>query len=162
MTEVARAKMRNEVLHEIKYSPCGKYLAVGSNDNFVDVLNTQNFEKIGTCKGSSSFITHLDWSKDSKYIRTNSGAGENLIYKMPACKIAATEESKQILWHTFTGVLGSEVDGIWEKYTNKTDVNATDAYFDEQCIVSGDDFGLVKLFRFPSLKKGAKFRKYVG
>ena len=24
------------------------------------------------------------------------------------------------------------------------------------------DFGLVKLFRFPSLKKGAKFRKYVG
>lgn len=65
-------------------------------------------------------------------------------------------------WSTFTGVLGTEVVGIWEKYTNKTDINATDAYFDEQCIVTGDDFGLVKLFRFPSLKKGAKFRKYVG
>jgi len=59
-------------------------------------------------------------------------------------------------------VLGSEVAGIWEKYTNKTDVNASDANFDEKCIVTGDDFGLVKLFRFPSLKKGAKFRKYVG
>ncbi len=79
-------------------------------------------------------------------------------------------------------MLGDEVVGIWEKYTDKTDVNSADANFDEQCLVTGDDFGLVKLFRFPSLKKGriaptcypvkyfirsmhnlgAKFKKYVG
>ena len=33
-------------------------------------------------------------------------------------------------------------------------INATDTSFDDETIVTGDDFGLVKLFRFPSLKKG--------
>ena len=47
------------------------------------------------------------------------------------------EEIEKIEWETFTGVLGKEVVGIWEKYTNKTDVNATEASFTEKCIVSG-------------------------
>ncbi len=77
------------------------------------------------------------------------------MYRIKGAKqVTNSDELKKIHWATFTGVLGPEVDGIWEKYTNKTDVNATDAYFDEQCMVTGDDFGLVKLFRFPSLKKG--------
>jgi hypothetical protein len=76
--------------------------------------------------------------------------------------VGKKEEIKKIEWHTFTGVLGDEVNGIWEKYTDKTDINATDANLADQVIVTGDDFGLVKLFRFPSVKRGAKFRKYVG
>lgn len=59
-----------------------------------------------------------------------------------------------IRWSTFTGVLGAEVNGIWEKYTDTNDVNATDANFAGEVVVTGDDFGLVKLFKFPSLKKG--------
>lgn len=55
---------------------------------------------------------------------------------------------------TFTGVLGQEVNGIWEKYTDTNDVNAVDANFDAETVVTGDDFGLVKLFKFPCLKKG--------
>lgn len=84
MSIVYQNKIRSEVLHEMKYSPCGKYLAVGSNDNFVDVFSTNNYKKLGTCSGNSSFITHLDWSKDSEYIQTNSGDGARLIYKIPS------------------------------------------------------------------------------
>ena len=124
----------------MKYSPCGKYLAVGSNENYVDVFATSPaYKKIGTCSGNSSFITHLDWSHDSQYVQTNSGDGARLIYKIPECKqFTATAEIDKITWHTFTGVLGTEVVGIWEKYTNKTDVNASDAHFAEKCIVTGD------------------------
>lgn len=54
-----------------------------------------------------------------------------------------------------------KVTGIWAKYTDTTDINATDAAFAHKVIVTGDDFGLVKLFRFPSVKKGAKCFLYV-
>lgn len=64
------------------------------------------------------------------------------------------DELREIRWFSWTGVLGNEVNGIWEKYTDTNDINATDANYKDQCVVSGDDFGLVKLFRFPSLKKG--------
>ena len=71
------------------------------------------------------------------------------------CKrITAKEEIQSIHWVTWTGVLGSEVNGIWPKYTQVNDINATDASFDHQVIATGDDFGLVKLFRFPCVKKG--------
>ena len=59
-----------------------------------------------------------------------------------------------IKWSTWTGVLGTEVLGIWPKYSQVNDVNATDTSFDHGVIVTGDDFGLVKLFRYPTVKKG--------
>lgn len=74
---------------------------------------------------------------------------------LPAGKQATSkEELSAIHWVTFTGVLGQEVNGIWEKYTDTNDVNAVDTFYDGQVAVTGDDFGLVKLFKFPCLKKG--------
>ncbi|WAR18910.1 EMAL6-like protein [Mya arenaria] len=164
LSEVIHIKDRKEVLHEMKFSPCGKFLAVASNDNFVDIYSVeQRYKRVGTCSGNSSFITHIDWSEDSKYLQTNSGAAERLVFKMPTGKQATNkDELSAIHWSTFTGVLGQEVNGIWEKYTDTNDVNAVDTNYEGKVAVTGDDFGLVKLFKFPCLKKGAKFRKYVG
>ncbi|KAF4802612.1 hypothetical protein TURU_023792 [Turdus rufiventris] len=164
MTEVVHIKDRKEVIHEMKFSPDGSYLAVGSNDGPVDIYAVaQRYKKIGECSKSSSFITHIDWSVDSKFLQTNDGAGERLFYKMPSGKhLTSKDEIKGIHWASWTCVIGSEVSGIWPKYTNITDVNSVDGNYSSSVLVTGDDFGLVKLFRFPCLKKGAKFRKYVG
>lgn len=79
----------------------------------------------------------------------------NLYLFLPAGKrVTNKEEIKAINWATWTGVLGTEVNGIWEKYTDTNDVNAIDTSFRSNTLVSGDDFGLVKLFRFPCVKKG--------
>uniref|UniRef100_UPI00398E636F echinoderm microtubule-associated protein-like 6 isoform X3 n=1 Tax=Pristiophorus japonicus TaxID=55135 RepID=UPI00398E636F len=164
MTEVVHIKDRKEVIHEMKYCPDGSYLAVGSNDGRVDIYAvSQRYKKVGECSKSSSFITHIDWSIDGKHLQVNDGAGERLFYKMPSGKhLTGKDEIKGIHWATWTCVIGPEVNGIWPKYTDVMDINFVDANFGSATLVSGDDFGLVKLFRFPCLKKGAKFRKYVG
>ena len=69
-------------------------------------------------------------------------------------QLTNAEEIRNLRWHSWTCVLGPEVNGIWEKYADNSDVNACDAHFSAEVAVTGDDFGLVKLFRFPSLKKG--------
>nr|XP_034966373.1 echinoderm microtubule-associated protein-like 6 [Zootoca vivipara] len=164
MTEVVHIKDRKEVIHEMKFSPDGCYLAVGSNDGPVDIYAVaQRYKKTGECNKSSSFITHIDWSLDSKFLQTNDGAGERFFYRMPSGKhLTSKDEIKGIHWASWTCVMGSEVNGIWPKYSNVTDINSVDGNYNNAVLVTGDDFGLVKLFRFPCLKKGAKFRKYVG
>ncbi|XP_048374588.1 echinoderm microtubule-associated protein-like 6 isoform X9 [Sphaerodactylus townsendi] len=164
MTEVVHIKDRKEVIHEMKFSPDGCFLAVGSNDGPVDIYAVaQRYKKTGECSKSSSFITHIDWSLDSKFLQTNDGAGECFFYRMPSGKhLTSKDEIKGIHWASWTCVMGSEVNGIWPKYSNVTDINSVDGNYNNAVLVTGDDFGLVKLFRFPCLKKGAKFRKYVG
>ncbi|XP_075902321.1 echinoderm microtubule-associated protein-like 6 [Nelusetta ayraudi] len=164
MTEVVHIKDRKEVIHEMKFSPDGSYLAVGSNDGLVDIYAVaQRYKKVGECSKSSSFITHMDWTMDSKVLQTNDGAGERLFYWMPMGKpLVSKEDLKGLCWASWSCVLGPEVSGIWPKYSNQTEINAVDANHAAAVLVSGDDLGLVKLFRFPCLRKGAKFKKYTG
>uniref|UniRef100_A0A4W4GSA6 Protein kinase domain-containing protein n=1 Tax=Electrophorus electricus TaxID=8005 RepID=A0A4W4GSA6_ELEEL len=75
----------NEQLSVMRYSPDGSFLAVGSHDNFIYIYSVmeggRRYTRFGKCTGHSSFITHLDWSKDGKYIMSNSGDYEILYCK---------------------------------------------------------------------------------
>ncbi|XP_047132983.1 echinoderm microtubule-associated protein-like 6 isoform X1 [Hydra vulgaris] len=163
LSELFHIHDRKDVLHEMRYSPDGAFLAVGCNDSFVDIYSVRDrYKRIGQCKGSTSNITHIDWSEDSNYLQTNSASSERFFFKIPGKIVTNTDEIEAIHWKSWTSVLGPEVNGIWEKYCDTTDINATDTNFQLGLIATGDDFGLVKLFRFPCINKGAKFRKYVG
>nr|XP_034963441.1 echinoderm microtubule-associated protein-like 5 isoform X5 [Zootoca vivipara] len=164
MTEVVHIKDRKEAIHELKYSPDGNFLAVGSNDSSVDIYGVvQRYKKVGECVGSTSFITHMDWSLDSKLLQTNDGSGKRLFYRMPGGKeVMNKDELKGVQWASWTSVAGLEVNGIWPKYSEINDINSVDANFMGQVLVTADDYGIVKLFRYPCLRKGAKFKKYLG
>lgn len=98
MTEVVHIKDRKEAIHELKYSPDGNFLAVGSNDSSVDIYGVvQRYKKVGECIGSLSFITHMDWSSDSKYLQTNDGNGKRLFYRMPSKTLSCLYDTCYLL-----------------------------------------------------------------
>lgn len=50
-------------------------------------------------------------------------------------------------------ILGDEVLGIWPRNADKADVNCACVSHTGLNVVTGDDFGLVKLFDFPCTEK---------
>ena len=58
--EKGKKKERVERVSDIKFSPDGKLVAVGTHDNFIDIYSVDdNFQRKAVCKGHSSYITHL-------------------------------------------------------------------------------------------------------
>ena len=94
----------DEWIEDLKFSPDLQYLAVSSHDNKVYVFSFPNLDLFCTLKGSSSFITHLDWSEDSRFIRTNDGSYELLFYAVKKGNQAphAGSALKDTVWHTST------------------------------------------------------------
>jgi WD40 repeat protein len=69
-----------EWIETMVFSPCSKFLAIGSHDNMIYLLDTKTYKKAVKLTGHSSFITAIDWSMDSKFIRTVCGAYELLFF----------------------------------------------------------------------------------
>jgi len=156
---------RKEEIADIKFSPGeGKYLAVASHDNFVDIYSNLTQKRVGICKGASSYITHIDWDTRGKLLQVNTGAKELLYFESPrGTRQALTSASlESIQWSAWTCVLGKTCEGIWPARSDVTDVNASDRSKDGHVLATGDDFGFVKLYEYPTKGKDAKCKKFNG
>ncbi|KAK3717333.1 hypothetical protein QZH41_011562 [Actinostola sp. cb2023] len=164
LEKVVGYKDRKEEISDMKFSPDGKFLAVGSHDNYVDIYSVKRGKRTGVCKGSSSYITHVDWDIKGRLLQTNSGAREHLFFEAPHCRrqTLTNHDMERIDWSTFTCVLGPMVKGVYPPLTDVTDVNSTARSHDYVLLASGDDFGMVKLFNYPVSNRGARFRQYGG
>lgn len=56
-----------------------------------------------------------------------------------------------------SSILGDEVMGIWSRHTEKANVNCACVSHSGISLVTGDDFGMVKLFDFPCPEKFVSF-----
>jgi microtubule-associated protein-like 6 len=81
----------------------------------------------------------------------NSGARELLFYEAPRGNRVNinTNEVFNVNWDTISGVLGTNLEGIWPPCTDVTDINSTCLSKNDSVIATGDDFGFVKLFEYP-------------
>uniref|UniRef100_A0A673IU34 Echinoderm microtubule-associated protein-like 3 n=1 Tax=Sinocyclocheilus rhinocerous TaxID=307959 RepID=A0A673IU34_9TELE len=158
----------NEQLSVMRYSPDGSFLAVGSHDNFIYIYNVteggRRYTRFGKCTGHSSFITHLDWSKDGKYVMSNSGDYEILYWDVASgCKLLRNRfESKDREWASYTCVLGFHVMGVWLEGSDGTDINALCRSHSKSMVAVADDFCKVHLFQYPCPKPKAPSYKYEG
>ncbi|MEQ2200885.1 hypothetical protein XENOCAPTIV_004365, partial [Xenoophorus captivus] len=142
---------------QVCFTDAGKYLAVASHDSFVDIYNILTSKRVGICKGAGSYITHIDW--DSRELGASTMAVTVCHLR---CLPSLDDECysfEKLDWATWTSVLGPTCEGIWPSFSF---VNAASLTRDHKLLATGDDFGFIKLFSFPSRGQFAKFKKYVG
>ncbi|XP_037373596.1 echinoderm microtubule-associated protein-like 3 isoform X3 [Talpa occidentalis] len=165
---VSDATDGNEQLSVVRYSPDGLYLAIGSHDNMIYIYSVSSdgakSSRFGRCVGHSSFITHLDWSKDGNFIMSNSGDYEILYWDVTGgCKLLRNRyDSRDREWATYTCVLGFHVYGVWPDGSDGTDINSLCRSHNERVVAVADDFCKVHLFQYPCARAKAPSLVYGG
>lgn len=136
----------------LKYSPDGNWLAVGCHDQRVHIFDAHTYKKHGECRGHSGTVTHMDFSKESLVLQsTAAGAGELLFWNVVTLKqIPSASAVRDVVWATWSCPYGWPVQGIWAPGSDGSDINAVSRSDDRDVVATGDDFGLVKLFQYPS------------
>lgn len=107
---------------------------------------------------SKSDIIHVEWNAPfgplsaGKLLQLNTGDREVLYFEAPRGKqqFIPQETIDTLSWNSWTCVLGPSVQGVWPAYTDVTDVNAACVSSDGNVVATGDDFGYVKIFKYPS------------
>ncbi|CAM9389597.1 unnamed protein product, partial [Ectocarpus fasciculatus] len=142
---------------DIKFSPDGQTLAVASHNNSIYLYAVSRSAKSAVSLSlrskfskHNSYITHFDFSADSRFIQSNCGAYELLFSNASSGKqITSASELKDVKWATWTCTLGWPVQGIWPPAADGTDVNAVDRSHSGHLVATSDDFGKVSLIRYP-------------
>ena len=156
---------RTKQISEIKFSPDGKTLAVGAHDSFIFTYKaSENFALKNKLKGHHSTITHLDFSVAGGVIQSTSTSYELLYHNSDTGQHdpSGASGNRNEVWYTWTCVLGWPVQGIWPPCSDGSDINNIDRSKSNKVIATVDDFGLVKLFKYPCIKKNSGFNSYRG
>lgn len=115
------------------------------------------FKPLKKLKGSSLTIWHMDFSLDSQMLQTHDNWFDMETGKNDK---ATAIKWKNENWSSWTRTDGWQVSGIYPFGASGGDINAVDRSADGKVLATADDFGLVKLFKFPAI--GTGHQKYYG
>ena len=150
-------------ISEVKFSPDNKMIAVGSHDSRIRIYLTNGFKLFSECKKNLSTVTHIDWSVNSQTIQSNSTSYEILYFTADGKQVTSGASTyRDELWATWNCVIGWPVQGIWPKFADGTDVNAVARNKARNILATADDFGTVKLFKYPCVVEKALNNEFIG
>lgn len=170
-------KLLNERVADIKWSPDGKNIAIASADNFIDVYQIassgRSVDYKGRLKGHSSYVRRLDWSADSCCLQSCCGAYEVLYWRLRNAdgswkprQEKSSSKMRDEVWATHSVIFGWPVRGIWPQDSDGTDINAVARSIKytekEGLIATADDWGKVKIFKYPCIVPHAAHVAYGG
>ncbi|KAF0698173.1 Aste57867_11158 [Aphanomyces stellatus] len=165
--DLTKAYERNDAkkwIADVKFSPDGRYLALASHDTSIVIYDaTKQFAKKHAFKKHSSFVSHMDFSADGSFLQSVSGAYELLYCDVKSGKqVTSASAFKDEQWASWTSILGWSVQGMWPPNSDGSDINAVDRSHSGSLLATADDFGKVKVFRYPCVKKHSGFVDYLG
>ena len=150
-------------IEALEFSPCGKYLAAGSHDNYIYIYDAEaDYDQVAKLKGHTAAVTNIDWAMDSSYIRSVCIGYELLFFNIGDMEqdTSGASNTTGTLWSSQHCKFGWNVDGIFPKETSGDHINCVDMSQDQALIATGDDFGLVNIFRNPA-RKGVPAKSYL-
>ena len=154
-------------IEDIKFSPDSTRIAYGNHGGLspveiVEVTAQKKLKKVATANvGLTSALSHLDWSIDGQLLMINSQANELMFIDINSRKQVTASGTKGMDYKTMTCLFGWPVQGIWPGL-DYTDVNSVDRSRNQLLLATGDDFGQVKLFKYPCVKEKAGFNVFHG
>jgi len=174
---------RRATIYDLAYSPNGKYLAVASHDNYIDIYEVENdlgyYQRFMSCRGHSSYVTHIDWDINSSMIRSNSANNELFYWSLitDATKSVDPTSYRKVDWHSSKCILQWETKGIFgvkvvknpitqeniEHFLSPCTVYCCDKVKinnDLQLLSVGDAFGNIYIYRFPAFSNDMKYQAF--
>eukprot|EP00941_MAST-03F_sp_MAST-3F-sp1_P000793 g793.t1 len=146
-------------ISDIKFSPDGTALAVASTDFNIYSYSTQDWSFLCKADTHDHPITHFDFSRDSKTIQaTDSGFIMFWHDAESGDHIRDTREVKNTAWDQVTCTLGWGVQGIWPNVCSGDSYRVNALHRDpkgKKLVATGDNYGFVNLFRYPTTETGA-------
>ena len=131
------------------------WLAVSSlTMNALNQISTGAYKRLvyevpsGKQVTEQSHIDRITWATWTRYCRSHCVKTDTCWRESLECLVQTVALSLFL-----SSVLGDEVIGIWSRNTDKADVTCACVSHSGLNIVTGDDFGMVKLFDFPCPEK---------
>ena len=136
----------------VKYSPEGETLAVAAADGSVYLYAVlDEFELIGRCVRHTTPVTHLDFSSDGEWIRTNSAAKELCFFNADDASLQSNLPAmRDVLWSTWSCIYNWHVKATHRTaYKGEAVTTMTAPSSMPNYIASGTTYGYIKLHSFP-------------
>ncbi|KAJ3157538.1 Echinoderm microtubule-associated protein-like 5 [Geranomyces michiganensis] len=114
---IAVITQRRDAIHDVKYSPTGRHLAVATHESVIDVYVVDGsdgpYQRTMCCRGHSSYVVSLDWSKDGLRLQSNSGNSEIMFWTMTVSPAPPPMKFSEVEWATTTCPLTWASKGVY-------------------------------------------------
>jgi len=149
------ARDTTKYITEMKWSPNGTLLAVGSFDNKLYVYSCDNhYALAAVVQQHNAPIRHVDFSANSIYMQVNCGGYQLAYYEADTgLSIPSASRLKDVVWSSQTATMSWFTQGLWPAENSGNEILCCDTNFanehGDKVIAAGDNFGRVRLVRYP-------------
>ena len=158
----------------VKFSQDAEKLAVGYSDGSISIfalgvdekdqsVTTKEYELISNCVKHELPIDSVDFSIEAEYIRSNSIAKDLAFFSADDGSLVENYQSmRDVEWETATCLYTWHSKNCHRSIYNDEEITAIDAPRKEvkTTIVSGTNFGFVRLHAFPCVHEDSEFHRY--